>query len=105
MHLSETPEGRNQKQFKTLDSALMENLAISRPRMEEQRYKVKTIKPSQTGWDDRWNITESKNNSHCINFNREFFDKPCKVKATHFQFSYAGYSPDSLPGIIDTKTK
>ena len=57
-----------------------------------------------TGWNNRFNITDSKNNNDSHPFYREYFDKKPGQHATHFRIKYAG-SVNELPGITQVHTK
>ena len=57
-----------------------------------------------SGWNNRFNVTDSKNNKESHPFYREYFDKKPGQHSTHFRIMYAG-SVNELPGIAEIQSK
>lgn len=55
-------------------------------------------------WNNRFNVTDSKNNNDSHPFYREYFDKKPKEHSTHFRVKFAG-SINELPGITQLTSK
>lgn len=59
----------------------------------------------EAGWNNRWNVADSKGNGIYHPFYKEYFGKTTKQTDGNFVFSYAQTSGDKLPGIIDVRDK